>query len=448
MSVTTEVNGDFKLPTDDIRQENVRNAFGGEPMPRANRHIKHITRLEAVQCAIEENLVKLEKNDPEKKVGLVTFNQSVNVIGDGKMDLVKLNDIDDKESIKRVAERTADFQKIENNKKVLSQKLLNLEEGGATALGPALYYSILVAARQRGSQVILCTDGLANKGIGSLENTNGEETATANKFYNDMADVAAQQGVSVSVITIEGTNCRLGVLGEIASKTGGTVNTVNPLKIKEEFSTILDEQIIATNVKASLILPKAMFIRDHENLNNRQSSITKEIGNVTKETEITFEFALREDAELDLKLIKELPFQLKITYDGHDGKYMRVLTQLKKITAEKRVAEEHSDRSVMAAHAIQTTTSLFKKNMIPPNSSIMGRFSSYIKKLNPIKEDNFSKEIYEGVETDLSNFAQNRSYLAEPSSAASSLNQFEQLSDADASKGYRYGKMRSKDMKK
>ena len=34
----------------------------------------------------------------------------------------------------------------------------SLEEGGATALGPALYYSILIASRKKGSQVILWFD--------------------------------------------------------------------------------------------------------------------------------------------------------------------------------------------------------------------------------------------------------------------------------------------------
>jgi hypothetical protein len=86
-----------------------------------------------------------------------------------------------------------------------------------------------------------------------------------------------KSSVSVSIITIEGTTARVGILGEIANKTGGTVNIVNPLKIKEEFATILEEQIIATNVKASLILSKAMYIKDHANINNKQSSITKEV---------------------------------------------------------------------------------------------------------------------------------------------------------------------------
>ena len=55
------------------------------------------------------------------------------------------------------------------------------------------------------------------------------------------------------------------------------MNSVNPIKLKEEFSSLLEEKIIATNVVSTLILPKALYIRDHENLINKQSVITKEV---------------------------------------------------------------------------------------------------------------------------------------------------------------------------
>lgn len=86
----------------------------------------------------------------------------------------------------------------------------------------------------------------------------------------------------------------MGVLGEIANKTGGTVNIVNPLKIKEEFSNILEEQIIATNVKASLILSKAMYIIDHIDSNNKQSTITKEVFKFKKVSKIIPAFFISE----------------------------------------------------------------------------------------------------------------------------------------------------------
>ena len=78
-----------------------------------------------------------------------------------------------------------------NNWKYVSFVLYSLEEGGATALGPALYYSILIASKKKGSQVILCTDGLANKGIGSLED---DDEAKKTEFYNEIGNLALENG--------------------------------------------------------------------------------------------------------------------------------------------------------------------------------------------------------------------------------------------------------------
>ena len=66
----------------------------------------------------------MEKITPDKKVGLVAFNQFVNIIGDGKIDPIKMIDIEDKESIKKVADRTPEFEQIQKNKEILSKKLL------------------------------------------------------------------------------------------------------------------------------------------------------------------------------------------------------------------------------------------------------------------------------------------------------------------------------------
>ncbi len=41
---------------------------------------------------------------------------------------------------------------------------------GSTALGPGLLVSVSLAARGKpGSKVIICTDGMANLGVGSIE---------------------------------------------------------------------------------------------------------------------------------------------------------------------------------------------------------------------------------------------------------------------------------------
>lgn len=64
-------------------------------------------------------------------------------------------------------------------------KLLTLEETGPTALGPAMLTAIAMAGEGgRGSTVILCTDGLANVGLGAFDDIKKEEDSDkVESFY-------------------------------------------------------------------------------------------------------------------------------------------------------------------------------------------------------------------------------------------------------------------------
>jgi hypothetical protein len=98
-----------------------------------------------------------------------------------------------------------------------------LEANGSTALGPALLLSIQIAAAKQNSQVILCTDGLANHGFGNLE----DNFKHAIQFYDELSDLAVAKGVSVSVITLKGTGCKLSVIGKLPECTNGYVSNIN-----------------------------------------------------------------------------------------------------------------------------------------------------------------------------------------------------------------------------
>lgn len=71
---------------------------------------------------------------------------------------------------------------------MLSRKLFELEEGGATALGPAVTVAIACAKSSIGSRVVICTDGLANVGIGNLEGADQDEAIAqaAQNTYNQL----------------------------------------------------------------------------------------------------------------------------------------------------------------------------------------------------------------------------------------------------------------------
>lgn len=73
------------------------------------------------------------------------------------------------------------------------QKLLDsfekLQEKGKTALGPALLASVGLASKGKpGSMIIMCTDGLANIGVGALDND--QEAEKSKEFYENIGNFA------------------------------------------------------------------------------------------------------------------------------------------------------------------------------------------------------------------------------------------------------------------
>lgn len=70
--------------------------------------------------------------------------------------------------------------------------LIRLEEGGTTALGPALLIATTMAGQHPGSKVIICTDGKANVGVGRLDLE--EEMDKEAMFYKGIGNEAVEKG--------------------------------------------------------------------------------------------------------------------------------------------------------------------------------------------------------------------------------------------------------------
>lgn len=126
----------------------------------------------------------------KRKIGVVTFNGEVTVIGDGAQDPStiagdKLNNYDwllengKKEGVSKMTKT------IGETKPFLQEKVLSIEETGPTALGPATLTSIAMAAEGlAGSTVVICTDGLANVGLGAYDEAKTpEQIAEVDTFY-------------------------------------------------------------------------------------------------------------------------------------------------------------------------------------------------------------------------------------------------------------------------
>jgi len=98
----------------------------------------------------------------------------------------------------------------------------------------------------------------------------------------------------------------------------------------------VSKPLIATNVQLKVKLHKGLKFRreDPQDLSNNDTLLVRDIGNVTEDSQVTFEYSLKplsklvEMEDIDIEQIKELPFQAQITYKALDGsKGMRVLTR-------------------------------------------------------------------------------------------------------------------------
>lgn len=120
----------------------------------------------------------------------------------------------------------------------------------------------------------------------------------------------------VSTISIVGEECNIDTLSKISEMTGGAVERVDPLQLTANFANILSLPVIATNVVTKVKLHKGLEFRNEDliNLSEDKSLLVKELGNVTEETEITFEYRLKNIKDLvkmediDMTKIKHFPF--------------------------------------------------------------------------------------------------------------------------------------------
>ena len=342
--------------------------FGG------SRNVTYISRLQCLQAAIESNINTILKNAPNRKVGFVAFNNEVIGFGDGSKAPVKINgnNLNDAAAIKAFAEANQDIisSALKDAHTNLLKQLYAIEESGQTALGPAVLFCInLFAGVAPGSRIILCTDGISNTGIGNMEDTSSpEHVGKLKEFYSNLGFAAKEKGVVIDLITFEDEQSNIEVLMAMIDQSGGEIIRVKPTEILEQFSNLLSNEVVATNVKIKVKLHQLMQFRNEENkdLKNNGTTLIKEIGNATKESEIFIEYSFKKSDEIaaldiDLDKLEHVPFQSIIDYTNTNGdRCVRVLTKNQKISSEKDLIQKDANFNIISTNAMQKTSKLAK----------------------------------------------------------------------------------------
>jgi Mg-chelatase subunit ChlD/uncharacterized protein YdbL (DUF1318 family) len=293
-------------------EQGANQAFGN------NGGKNYVSRLECVQASAHHAIMELAKRFPDHVPVLITFagdvrcftlNGQVVLAGDVLSDLERMIE----------AGRGTVLQQQGGGEvaaQAMVEQLYALEEGGATALGPALAMAIGVASRAKGSTVVkktkkvfvlllffffnlqkkkfMLTDGLSNVGLGDLEGA-----APPAGVYNELGQRAAQAGVSVSLISIRGDDTRMDLLGAVAELSGGTVDIVDPTALEKRLGT-LTQPVVATNVVVEIRGSPGVTFAD-PTTGKRGSVVSATLATVKEVSDVFFAYELDADGFDDKK---------------------------------------------------------------------------------------------------------------------------------------------------
>jgi hypothetical protein len=242
---------------------------------------------------------------------------------------------------------------------------LNLKAKGGTALGPGLLVSVILASEAGpGSQVVICTDGLANVGVGDLSSEN-----SINEFYKEIGSIAKELGVSVSIVTIEGQDCRLEALNLVSFETQGDIVRVAPETLGNQFEKIMAQEVVATQVLVEIFLHDSIefFNEKQKHLVNDGSCLKKFIGNANEMTSFSFQYALKskerlEKLGIDKKMIQELPVQVCFRFRAPDGRrYLKVISRVQKVVFDQDLDLNEVEPEILMRAARRLVISLVEE---------------------------------------------------------------------------------------
>jgi actin-related protein len=238
--------------------------------------VTQVTRLQCVQAAVHAQIDMLRQTQPHCIPVIITFGSAVTIIGghDGaRATTMPQNNrlMDDMSALLAKGESelgprcvvpvggtASDGSIVDGCANMLLAKVNALRTTGCTALGPALALAVGIGSscRSAGAKIVICTDGMANMGCGKIQN-NAECP-----FYADVAQVAQEKGVSISVVTMEGEDCSMENLGTAADISGGQVEIVDPLDLSTKVQAMLARRTIATNAELKVIAGPALQLCD------------------------------------------------------------------------------------------------------------------------------------------------------------------------------------------
>jgi len=309
-----------------------------------------------MQAAVYHQLDVMKDKMPNAYPSIVTFGSSVNVFGDGrtKKTFSQQSDMMNVEKMFNFGKEFVQVNKIDSTLQSVSRLQTfaqNIVADGMTALGPAVALSLGMASHFPGSKIMVCTDGQANIGLGSVGGKKDTEKEATRLIYDKLAKLAKENTATVNVLSMRGEDCCLEYLGTLADLTSGVVDIVDPKDLSKIVSAVMSKPILATGVTIKLICGEHFVFSD-----TFSKETIREFGNVTADTDLTFSFS----STHYFTEPKVVPFQAQIMYSRPDGAQItRTITKMIPIHTNRDDVEATNLQSgIIAMRAIQSSAAI------------------------------------------------------------------------------------------
>jgi hypothetical protein len=118
---------------------------------------------------------------------------------------------------------------------------------------------------------------------------------------------------------------------------------------------VLSKPILATGLTAKIFLPSSFIFID-----NQSHVATKEIGNCTSDTDLTFSFKVRDPTATPIdRLPKTIPIQTQLAYSRPDGaRVIRLITKSYAVTGDRDQIERDLNAAIVSMRAVQHAATL------------------------------------------------------------------------------------------
>eukprot|EP01022_Parablepharisma_sp_SALTPOND_P035449 TRINITY_DN953_c0_g2_i1.p1 TRINITY_DN953_c0_g2~~TRINITY_DN953_c0_g2_i1.p1 ORF type:complete len:589 (-),score=61.16 TRINITY_DN953_c0_g2_i1:2621-4387(-) len=318
--------------------------------------------INILTITISEKLKELAKTYPKSKVGIILFNDKVQIIGDAlgaRVVIDKKEELENEASLRtyaKIASEKLFCAPIEKSFAELNKSLASISAENQTALGPAIVCALeMLKGSCPGSSIYIFTDGESNVGLGDLD-TNKE---TAKDQYLKWAKEAREMAVTINFYAITTATLDPAVYHPIAKLTDGRIRVVAPDQMIMEVDFPKAQLELARNAEVMVILPKLLRFWGllEKDTMKAPGVFVKKYGHLVGNSKELLQFVVDPSVlpKEEARNIKKLPVQLVIKWTGKDNKsYLQVLTkEFNTIRKKSTVANLEALKEFMHSNVMQ-----------------------------------------------------------------------------------------------